>query len=144
MGKKIYKKSCGVIPVYEQGDKKLFLVIHQNNGHWAFPKGGMEEGESEEKTALRELGEEAGIGVSTLMPDSRILEEYDIEEECGLVLKQVVYFIGLVDGLDVKIQKEEIQDFAWLSFDKALARMTYNSTRRVLRKANDYLLSSNL
>lgn len=140
MTKEIYRKSCGVVPVYRDGKDFFFLLVHQNNGHWAFPKGGIEDGESEVETALRELKEETGIILSSLPADSRIFEEYTIEEkEYGLATKQVVYFVGLVGSKDVIVQKEEIQGFKWLSFEEALGQLTYDGTREVLKKANVYL-----
>ena len=53
--------AVGVIPVYKKGDEFLFCLIQDENGFWGFPKGHQDEGESEEKTAIRELEEEAGI-----------------------------------------------------------------------------------
>jgi 8-oxo-dGTP pyrophosphatase MutT (NUDIX family) len=39
-----------------------FLIISsKSDGHWGFPKGHVEEGESVEKTAIREVKEETGL-----------------------------------------------------------------------------------
>ena len=53
-----YEKSCGAV-VFRIGERgPEALVIHQNAGHWGFPKGHVEPGEDEEQTALREILEE--------------------------------------------------------------------------------------
>ena len=44
-----YEKSCGCIIIKEG---KVLLVQH-NVGHWDFPKGHMEENETEVQTAIR-------------------------------------------------------------------------------------------
>lgn len=54
-----YEKSCGAI-VIEDG--KVLLVKH-NAGHWDFPKGHVEEGETEFETAIREVKEETNIDI---------------------------------------------------------------------------------
>ena len=41
-----------------RGDR--YLMIHGKNGDYKFPGGGMEEGESFEKTLIREVSEETG------------------------------------------------------------------------------------
>ena len=59
------EKSCGAIIVSDSG---RILLIHQRKGHWSFPKGHVESGETEEMTALREVKEEVGLDVR-LTPD---------------------------------------------------------------------------
>ena len=54
------EKSCGTM-CFNQN--KILMVKH-NKGHWAFPKGHVEENETEQETALRETKEETGLIVS--------------------------------------------------------------------------------
>ena len=60
----ILEKSCGAI-VYRRhhGNLEILLIKHVNSGHWSFPKGHVEEGETEVETATREIKEETGIEV---------------------------------------------------------------------------------
>lgn len=53
-------KKCGVI-LFDTDCKKYLLVHGKKSQKWGFPKGHMEEGETEEQTALREFCEETGI-----------------------------------------------------------------------------------
>ena len=57
-----HEKSCGCIIIE---DKKV-LLIKQTNGVWGFPKGHVEENETELQTAEREVKEETNIDVKTL------------------------------------------------------------------------------
>ena len=59
-----YEKSCGAI-VYRKhhGNTEILLVRHIKSGYWSFPKGHVEEGETEEETARREIKEETGLDV---------------------------------------------------------------------------------
>ena len=51
-----FEKSCGAI-VYRKfhGNTELLLIKHANGGHWSFPKGHVEAGETELQTAEREI-----------------------------------------------------------------------------------------
>ena len=59
-----YEKSCGGI-VYRKfhGNTEILLIKHIKSGYWSFPKGHVENGETEEETAKREIKEETGIDV---------------------------------------------------------------------------------
>ena len=53
---------AGCVVFRKDGEEILFLVISSSSGkHWVLPKGHIEENESPEAAALRELKEEAGI-----------------------------------------------------------------------------------
>ena len=51
------------------------IVVEQNGNSWAFPKGGIEEGETMFETALREIREETGLSADDL----------ELKGELGLV-----------------------------------------------------------
>ena len=47
-----HEKSCGAICyTREEGAPRVLVICHRYGGHWAFPKGHVEAGESEEETA---------------------------------------------------------------------------------------------
>ena len=54
------EKSCGAV-IFNNEDK--VLIVKHNAGHWDFPKGHMEAGETEKQTALREVKEETKIDI---------------------------------------------------------------------------------
>ena len=58
------EKSCGGLVFRRQNDLiQLLLIKHKKGGHWSFPKGHVEAGESERETAMREILEETGVHV---------------------------------------------------------------------------------
>lgn len=107
-----FAKSCGVIPVRLRGGKREYLLLLQTNDCWSFPKGHMEAGETEQQTALRELREETGLTAKVLSEQAASCE-YTLTPHTR---KQVVYFLGLVDG-NVTPQETEVRRHRWVSTD---------------------------
>ena len=102
------EKSCGVLVLRQQEDE-LYVVLlrHRFGGHWSFPKGHVEAGESERQTALREVREETGLTGIKLMDGFRESVEYSPKPG---VKKQVVYFLGTTEQEKLVQQEEEIND----------------------------------
>ena len=127
-----YEKSCGAV-VFRQneGQVEYLLIRHVNGGHWAFPKGHVEKGETEAQTALREIREETGLSV-TLRADFR--ETVSYMPGPGIT-KEVVYFLALTEERSVSRQREEVSDCRWLPGPQALELATYDNDRRILQAA---------
>ncbi|MDP2672178.1 MAG: NUDIX domain-containing protein, partial [Candidatus Daviesbacteria bacterium] len=49
--------------VYKKENGEIFILVSQHSQHhgWVFPKGLIDEGETKEATAIREVKEEAGV-----------------------------------------------------------------------------------
>lgn len=131
------EKSCGAV-VYRKTVTgiEVLAVKSRTNGDWGLPKGHVEDGESEEETARREVFEETGLEI-TLKKGFRTTVEYTMPNG---IAKKVVYFIGEATGQDVTIQQEEIQEYRWLKYNDMLSLMTYENIREVLMKANSFLV----
>lgn len=119
-----YEKSCGAVVF--NGDK--VLVIQQVKGHWGFPKGHVEPGETEVETAKREIKEETNLDVE-INDKYRYVEHYSPEEG---IEKDVVFFIAEKTGGEIKVQEEEVLSTEWLLPKDALERVTYDSSKRIL------------
>ena len=61
--------------------------------------------------------------------------------EGGKIEKQVVIFLATTDDTTTTIQREEIEEYLWLKFDKAMNSLKFPNDKQMLRKANDYLLN---
>lgn len=133
------EKSFGIVPVFKSGEKHFFLLIKHSNGHWSFPKGHADEGETEIETAKRELEEETGIRDYELVGNASFSEQYAFQKEGELVNKTVKYFLAIVQNQDIRIQPEEISDFKWVEFEEAMKLITHKEAREVLERAEEYL-----
>lgn len=130
------EKSCGAI-VFTCIDGQIKFVLAQAlDGHYGFPKGHVEIGETEEETALREVFEEVGL-CPTLLNGFREMVEYDIPDKD--VHKQVVFFLGEYEMQNIQIQEAELQKAPLVSFEDALRLLTHEDSRRILSKAVSFL-----
>jgi len=134
------EKSCGALIFREEDGKRLYLLLHYVGGHWGFPKGHVEEGESEEQTARREIAEETGISSLEFVPDFRERISYSFRRAGGLVPKHVVFFLAKTEAQEVRISDEHM-GFEWLGYDDAKKRLTFGNARKLLEKAEARLLA---
>jgi len=134
-------ESFGIIPVLRQGDRNLFLVIQHHKGHWGFPKGHAEVGESPIESARRELEEETGLQDYQLLEDISLSEHYSFVRDGQHCHKTVQYFLAFAYSDHVTIQAEEIQSYQWATYEEAIALITFQGTKQVLIQAKKHLES---
>ena len=130
------ERSAGfVLAANRNGRHEFLLLKHRHGGHWAFPKGRIEDGEDELGAARRETMEETGIGDLSPVPDFRVETSYRFVRDGRAVSKRVSYFLAEVDaGAEVRLSAEH-EEACWLDHDEASARLTYDGSRRVLDRA---------
>lgn len=137
--------SFGVIPVYKNNDSTyLYCVVRHAVGHWAFPKGHKEKGESDEEVARRELREETGNEVKEIAQSVNFIENYSFERAGATHEKIVKYYLGIVPSMSTATQtayKNEIVEIEWLPYDELLKRLTFPEGKRIAKEANDFLMT---
>ena len=132
-------QSFGIIPIQINQGEVQFLLVQHHAGHWAFPKGHAEKGETDIQTAMRELREETGIADAQLLVGVCLTENYLFKRSTQTIAKTVRYYIGLVKQRDVRIQAAEIKAYKWVNFEKASGLITFAESRRIITEAHDYL-----
>ncbi|MGD1055331.1 MAG: NUDIX domain-containing protein, partial [Nitrososphaerales archaeon] len=109
-----------------------------NAGKWDFPKGNMEDGETELQTVIREVGEETALKRITIMSGFRKVIEYFYRRNSKNIHKRVVYLLAESGDDQVKISFEH-QGFGWFPYSKAVARASYDNSKMLLAEAERYL-----
>ncbi len=140
------RKSIGVVLFRQSESKGLkhqpasreYLILHYAAGHWEFPKGGQDSGETDEQTLKRELLEETGISKVDLMPGFQHEFTYFFREKGQLIRKTVFFYLGRTDEKIVRLSFEH-KDFSWLPYDEAKTKLTHKSAKELLEKADAYL-----
>ncbi len=116
--------------VWDPRGKKILLILDQY-GKWAVPKGLIEAGESPEQAALREVKEETGI-------EAKILEKlgenkYFYRREGKTIAKTVHVFLMEGTG-EIKVQWE-IKGAEWVEPEKVLEKIGYGNLKELAKKA---------
>ncbi|PZM86983.1 MAG: NUDIX hydrolase [candidate division SR1 bacterium] len=134
--------SCGVIPFLRDGSAFKFLIIKQQVGHWCFPKGHVEPGETESETAQREFQEELGIMPKHLFSEHRYQENYTFSQDGEEIDKTVIYFLGELSKQSIEeivLQEAEVAEFFVGTYEETLTRLTHNDPKVILKNVYEQL-----
>ena len=149
MAIKYDEKSCGIILFREEKGEKLFLLLHYPSGHFDFPKGHVESHDLDEHgTVMRELFEETGIEDLVFLKGFREAVSYTYARQAhdsarGKIgtksHKQVIYFLGKTNSKNITMSHVH-KGYLWLPYAKALRKITFPNTKKLLEKAKKHLL----
>ena len=137
----IQRLSGAVVYAEHEGDMYLALV-HDIFGHWTLSKGKIEEGESVEDGAVRELKEEIGLSV-TLENELGKNEYVASHPELGKVRKQVTYFLARSPYTDLTLEnKGGLDDAKWFKVADILELNFYEDILPIVTKAVTMLVAN--
>ena len=105
----------------------LLVTAKRNPENWIFPKGHIEPGESAANAALRETREEAGVDGELVGPVGKPLEF----KWSGDVFRVQYFVIRAV----TESSSTDGRQKAWLAYGEAIARVSFDNTRLLLREA---------
>ena len=127
-----WEKSCGALVVRRNKDNYYILMIrHKAGGSRSFPKGHMEQGESEYATALREVMEETSSRIAII---SNFRETVSYSPSPG-VMKEVVYFLAFTTAKEIHAREGEIAEVEWVPIEEAERCLTHENDKTVFRAA---------
>lgn len=135
-------KKCGIILVDMNNPcvKKILIVFSRKSKKYGFPKGGQEENEKWENTAIRELKEETGY---------QLKSENLLQDAKRFLISNNVYFIlpfynsrnNVVEEGPI-LDRKEILYKKWMSIEEleTIKSEHFNLGLRHFMKSKDYLL----
>ena len=107
---------------------------------WSLPKGHIEEGETPEDTAVREVAEETGIIGEVLAPLGII--DFWFVADGRRVHKTVHHFLLRAIGGALSDADIEVTEVAWVPLDELGARLAYADERALVERAPALLADS--
>ena len=148
-GKRVYAKrvdevSAGGLVIDSTGTKGLLIgrIDHKDASGtrllWSLPKGHIEEGETPEQAAVREVQEETGI-------------ESEIAKELGIINfwfmaggnrihKTVHHYLFKEIGGKLAPQLTEVDDVGWFPLDEIVELLAYPDEKKLIAKSGDLVI----
>jgi bis(5'-nucleosidyl)-tetraphosphatase len=134
------EKSAGIIlttNVLDVHSRKILFLLH-SAGHWDFPKGNIEAGETETQAAARELREETGISRFRFLPRFKYSITYSYKRNKRTISKKVTYFLGTTEVTDILLSSEHI-GYCWKDLNNPFDLISYGNTKKSLESVKDFL-----
>lgn len=104
---------------------------------WSLPKGHIEQGETAEQTAIREVAEETGIHGDVLAALGRI--DYWFVTDGRRIHKTVHHYLLQFRGGELCDEDVEVTEVAWVPVAELPQRLSYADERRLARVANELI-----
>lgn len=137
LGKRVEEVSAGGLVVNKSGEQGLLIGRIDKRGRmlWSLPKGHIEEGESPEQAAIREVLEETGINSSI----SRSLGVIDFwfMAEGKRIHKTVHHFLFAELSGTLVPQVSEVDDVKWFPLDDIAKTLAYPDERKLIQRSGD-------
>ena len=149
-----YENSAGFIPFRRIEGQIEYLLLHSGmvrnpDAAWEFPKGSIEDGETEQEAARRELFEETCITQVQPLPDFRDQVGYKYRRDGRPIEKTVVFFLGEImewspipstaPSREHTAHPKEGVWHIWVSEREALRRLFHPGMRNLLGRASFFL-----
>jgi 8-oxo-dGTP pyrophosphatase MutT (NUDIX family) len=104
---------------------------------WSLPKGHIEQGETAEQTAIREVAEETGIRGSVLAALGRI--DYWFVTDGRRVHKTVHHYLMRFSGGELSDEDLEVAEVAWVPVGELPSRLAYADERKLAEVADELI-----
>jgi len=122
----------GIVFRRTKASKLQILLIQDAKDRWTIPKGHIEEGETAQETALREIGEEAGITESeAICWLGKIHFRYRRMNTLVLMTTQI-YLVKALGDTDAIKKEEWMNGIKWFEFNEALDKIEYEDIGKLM------------
>lgn len=142
MGK--YRKAVFIVTYKREGKKIKYLLLKRKlhwNG-WEFPKGGIDFLETKKHCAKRELKEETGLKIKKIKNfhfSGKYLYKKPLADRKNVIGQKFSLFSAEVYPNEVKLDEHEHEGFEWLTYDKAIKRLTWENQKESLKIVDEFL-----
>jgi ADP-ribose pyrophosphatase YjhB (NUDIX family) len=138
---RVDETSAGGLVVDRSGPEPRAALIarHDRRGRlvWSLPKGHVEDGETPEQAAVREVEEETGIRGTVVAPLGTI--DFWFVADQRRVHKTVHHFLLEAAGGELSDADIEVVEVAWIPLSEVSDRLAYADERRLLERVADLL-----
>ncbi len=122
--------------IYRAVGNGFEVALILNDDYWCLPKGLIEEGETLEATASREVREETGLVGEFVGKIGEIGYSFFRKKR---YLKTVHFYLFKCVGGSVDAHDSEVDEARWFSISEALSTLTYPNEKKTLLRAEKML-----
>lgn len=138
--KKAEQHSAGGLVVKKKGNRPQICLVSKKGGRvWAFPKGRVDEGETLEQTAVREVLEETGHKASIIDKLDTIEYYFFLKENNTFYHKTVTFFLMKLTKENAQERDQEADSVGWYDAGVAKKKLSYLNEKKILAKAESLL-----
>jgi len=114
------------------GYRAALIARHDRRGRlvWSLPKGHVEQGETPEIAAVREIAEETGIAGRVVAPLGTI--DFWFVAEGRRIHKTVHHYLLLAEGGELSDNDIEVVEVAWVPLEELAQRLAYDDERKLV------------
>ena len=135
----IIEKSCGAVVFTKNTEGIKYVIIESKEGYYGFPKGHVEDNETELETARREVLEETGLQVEFL-ENFRIEDSHPFQRNEETRMKYIVYFLAEFSNQFLRAQESELNSIHLMDYETAMSSFQFESSKHILKEAHKFLL----
>lgn len=130
----IQATSCGGVVICRGKILVLYKNYKDRYEGWVLPKGTVEEGETYEQTALREVSEESSVQARLIQYVGE--SHYNFHVPAGVVDKTVYWYLMTSSSYSSRPQKEEFfMDSGYYKYNEAYHLLRFSNEKQILDKA---------
>jgi 8-oxo-dGTP pyrophosphatase MutT (NUDIX family) len=124
--------------IYRKHDRAIEIALIHVRHRWSLPKGHVEEGESMNETAMREVREETGLEGRIRKKLGDIRYSYRDKTPDGepiRIYKRVHFYLLRYLKGDVRDHDHEVDEARWFPIEEAIHNLKFATERRMVQRA---------
>ena len=124
--------------IYRKHDGATEIALIYVRHRWSLPKGHIEEGESMNETALREVREETGLEGRIIRKLGDIRYSYRDKTSDGegiRIYKRVHFYLLRYFKGDVRDHDHEVDEARWFPIEEAIHNLKFATERKIVQRA---------
>jgi 8-oxo-dGTP diphosphatase len=132
--------SAGGVGFRRRGRRiEVAIISVGEKRRWQLPKGLVNDGESNESAAMREVREEAGIETEMVELIDKVEYWYFSNSQGNRVRfhKFVYFYLLRYRTGDVEDHDHEVNEARWVDIDKAIEMLTFSSEKKIALRAKE-------